>query len=1162
MSSVVTAARDAIIITDAGTKQGAGHKITYVNEALLKVTGYTAEEVIGNSPRMFQGALTDFTQIKKIREALKKEESVEVQVINYSKSGEPYWIEIVISPVKNKENEVSHFIGVQREITQIKIADLKDKISAGVSQIFNRHDSLPDLLNRVSSKIARYPNADFAETWLVNYDQSGIVLSSSWAKDIGLSDDSVNYNARDSFKKGMGLPGLIWDQGIPVHLEDSRTSKFSVRRSLAHELGVITVTGIPMLHGKVVVGVLMLGWKKRITENEITVTLPREIGETLGTEIKRKQAEKELVQLFDTSRDIICVIREDKFIKLNDAATNILGHEKDDLLLNAFTYYIHSDDLHLTLKALRKIRSEQKTFNFQNRFLSTKGEERWIDWTATPGNEGDLIFAIGRDITERKRLEKLLDKSTDLAKLGAWVRIIASDKIECSANAKKIHEVKASFVPDKQSISKFFKGEKDRKRYNALIENAVKKGKGWDEEFEIITAKGNKKWIRTIGEPEFIGGECRKITGSIQDIDSFKREQLGHLQKSRYLALISRLNAELLQNKKWFEALEQLLPDLGKEVNADRAYYFSHDHGSLSQQIEWCKPDIEPQIDNDDLQNLPLGILGDFIDALQAGKPYLNIISNVDNETTYNLLARQNIKSLLVYPVIVNKKMEGFIGFEDCNDERDWQTEELDLLKSVTDALSIAIEKEESSKALEKANISRAKILESITDAFYSIDENFNFTYFNHEAENLLGRKSNEVLGKNIWEVFPDVAKTDLKSNYEWVFKSQETASFEYFYSKANMWLEVNAYPAKDGLSIYFKDITERIKGFKELAMSKERFERVAEATNDAIWDWNIVEKTIFKGKGFETLFGQKSGVYPCDSSTNTLSTWKEDRERIGKSVKRAISNPKVNKWSEPYRFKKSDGSFAWVIDRGSIIRDSKGKAVRMVGSVQDVTRQKEYEESLKTLNADLEQKSNALQISQKRYSDLFHLSPQPLLLFDIKTLRFLDANAAALSFYGYSKKELMKLKVSDIKPKETLHELEAAMKLNVKDNPGQSVGITAHKKKNGEVVRVDIRVSELDYRGVRARLALVIDVTERLNYIDTIEERNKRLMEIAWTQSHVVRAPLARMLGLIDMLDDIEHVGMSKEEVLEHISNSGRELDKIIRDITRKAENLDLNAN
>lgn len=1162
LGSVVKAAKDGIIITDAADVDGSDHKITYVNDSLLNLTGYSRDEVIGKSPKMFQGELTDQAQLRKIGKAIRADQSVEVQVVNYSKTGTPYWIEIVITPIKNKDGAVTHFIAVQREISQIKLADLKDKIFAGVSQIFNRHDNLPDLLTRLSGEIAKYPNADFAETWLVNYNKTNIVLSSSWGKNENLTELAIEYNPGESFKKGVGLPGLVWKNGKPMHLEDSSESELSVRRVLAKKLGVVSVTGIPMMHGDEVVGVLMLGWKRCITESEINITLPRDIGDHLGTEIKRKQAEKELVQLFDTSRDIICVIKDDKFIKLNNAAAEILGHSKHDLFHNPATYYIHSEDLASTQKIFDQIIKRKKTISFQNRFLTRTGEERWFDWTAAPGNEGDLIFAIGRDITEKIRLEKLLDNATNLAKLGGWVRDAESNQIEWSANTRKIHEVKPSFQPTEKNILQFFTSKEDQERYAEIIKRVQENHKRWDEEFEIKTGKGNLKWIRTIGDPEVVEGKCVKITGSIQDIDKLKRAELGQAKKSLYLAMISRLNVELLHSSKWLDALESSLPQLSKVVNADRVYYFSHTGGLVSQELEWCSSDVDAQIDNPELQNIELDKLGDFASELLQGKPYNKLTSEVKSIEARELLESQGINSILVYPVMVDENFKGFIGFDACTHIRKWNDEELELLKSVTYGLSIAIQKEESAKALELANKSRAKILESITDAFYSVDENFNFTYFNHEAENLLGRKSEEVLGKNIWEEFPVASKTDLKENFDRVFEDQQSTTFEYLYPTENTWFEVNVYPAEDGLSVYFKDITERIFGFRELALSKERFERVAEATNDAIWDWNIKESSLFKGKGFETLFGHEPGVFPCEESTSTLSTHPEDKDRVNSSIKAALENRKVKRWSEAYRFKRKDGNYASVIDRGFIIRDKNGKATRMVGSLQDVTRQKEYEESLKTLNADLKQKSEALLVSQKRYSDLFHLSPQPMIVFDIKTLEFLDANAAAISFYGFTKPELLKMKVPDIKPEESLKELDAAMKLNVKDNPGQSVGITTHKKKNGEVVTVDIRVSELDFKGRRSRLALVIDVTERFKYINAIEEKNKRLMEIAWTQSHVVRAPLARILGLIDMLDDISHAGMTKGEILKHIVSSGKELDEVIRDITRKAESLDMPQN
>ena len=116
LESVITNANDAVLVTEAQS-EGLGQKIVYVNEAFNKMTGYTVEEVIGKTPRILQGPNTDRKALSRIKEALKKQESIEVEIVNYRKSGEEYWVNFTIVPVLDKEGILTHFVAIQRDVT-------------------------------------------------------------------------------------------------------------------------------------------------------------------------------------------------------------------------------------------------------------------------------------------------------------------------------------------------------------------------------------------------------------------------------------------------------------------------------------------------------------------------------------------------------------------------------------------------------------------------------------------------------------------------------------------------------------------------------------------------------------------------------------------------------------------------------------------------------------------------------------------------------------------------------------------------------------------------------------------------------------------------------------------------------------------------------------
>lgn len=201
---------------------------------------------------------------------------------------------------------------------------------------------------------------------------------------------------------------------------------------------------------------------------------------------------------------------------------------------------------------------------------------------------------------------------------------------------------------------------------------------------------------------------------------------------------------------------------------------------------------------------------------------------------------------------------------------------------------------------------------------------------------------------------------------------------------------------------------------------------------------------------------------------------------------------------------------------------------------------------------------SAQLQDSEKRYKELFQLSPQPMYLYDMNTLDFLDVNKAAIDHYGYSKEEFLSMNLRDIRPREEISKLEMVIAGIREGKTITGPKIFKHRKKNGEIITVEIKSNVIDYQGVKAEVVLANDITERVQYIHAIEDQNKRLQEIAWMQSHVVRAPLARLMSLVMAMDSLEK-DFGKENFRKMIMDSAEELDEIIRDIVNKTDKVSL---
>jgi len=123
LETCVAHLNDVVLITEADQIDGPGPRIVFVNEAFERLSGYSRAEAVGVTPRILQGPLTDRAELKRVRAALRDRVPVHAELINYSKGGDPYWIELNLAPVRAADGTVTHFVAVQRDISERKRAE-------------------------------------------------------------------------------------------------------------------------------------------------------------------------------------------------------------------------------------------------------------------------------------------------------------------------------------------------------------------------------------------------------------------------------------------------------------------------------------------------------------------------------------------------------------------------------------------------------------------------------------------------------------------------------------------------------------------------------------------------------------------------------------------------------------------------------------------------------------------------------------------------------------------------------------------------------------------------------------------------------------------------------------------------------------------------------
>lgn len=146
-------------------------------------------------------------------------------------------------------------------------------------------------------------------------------------------------------------------------------------------------------------------------------------------------------------------------------------------------------------------------------------------------------------------------------------------------------------------------------------------------------------------------------------------------------------------------------------------------------------------------------------------------------------------------------------------------------------------------------------------------------------------------------------------------------------------------------------DISELVKSKDDLKLAHRRFKYAMKATKEMIWDWDILNDHVLRGKSFHKLYG-----YDAEEEPSVRNFWfskicEIDRDEVVKSLKEALKDVNTKKWKREYCFRKENGDKAYVIDRGYILRDATGKAVRMLGAVLDVTESKKLLNKVESQN-------------------------------------------------------------------------------------------------------------------------------------------------------------------------------------------------------------------
>jgi PAS domain S-box-containing protein len=820
LESVITNTNDAVIITEAEPFEEPGPRILYVNDALCRITGYTADELIGKTPRIFQGPKTNREELKKLGQSLRNWESCEATVINYKKNGEPFWLHMTISPVADEQGWYTHWIAIERDVTANKKRELNNQMLAELREMFAANIELGQLMQQIMEKLMLHFELGLAEYWLMGMEDNRLHLMGSASRDSKNGITATNYN--DSYSKEAQLlaSSVLASSKIAVWKKGDETLGFLQWEYAAYG-NFEAAYAIPLLQDNKITAVFIVAFNTCSFFYEKDASLVEVLLDNLALLVKQKQLTRQLDQLFKYAPDIICIVGTDGFFKkVNPVALKILEYSEDELLSFPITTFLFPGKDGKTSSEKIDFNTGKPNYSFENRVVTQSGKTIWLSWTFTPSPEAGLLYGVAKDVTEKKEYEQLLNKANDLALIGGWEIDMINNKAFWSNITLKICEIDPLEKPDMNSWLEFFKEGTDRDIIKQKVKETIQLRMPWDEELRIVTTSGKEKWVRSIGDAEFVDDKCIRVFGSFQDIDTRKQTEL---------------------------VLQKNLKEL-------KDFKFALDQSAI-------------------------------VSTTNAKGVILNINENFSQISKYSReeLIGQNHN-------IVNSGFHSKVFFDQL-----WST----------------------------------------------------------------------ILSGSVWK--GEIKNKAKDGSFYWVY----TTIIPFLDSKGNI---------QQFLSIRF-DITEEKDAEEALKISKDRYDLVGKATNDAIFDLDIIQNKIeWVGEGLGSIMGFESFIDKKPTNTHLKDfVHPDDLPRVMEKQLTVLLNPNEYLWNDEFRFKNSEGGFLQVHARGIIIKDENGKGLRVIGSIQDITKLRENENRLQELNKDLEVQTKALAVSNEELEQFAYVASHDL---------------------------------------------------------------------------------------------------------------------------------------------------------------------------------------
>ena len=473
--------------------------------------------------------------------------------------------------------------------------------------------------------------------------------------------------------------------------------------------------------------------------------------------LKLKESELEYQTMVESINDMIFRLDLKGNIKFTNQIVNkIIGTDNQNLIGKNILDFLPPEEQKKTFIHFAKSFKKRKCLNYHDVSLFTpRGTKIWLRLNvqfasencqfcpikqqalAEPGYELESekkcrfseIIVVAHDITHQKlgqdKLEKSEKRYRELTEaLPEMICELDKDGIITYANQFAIDKfgyTKEEVLNNNFNILKIFPAQ-HRKKVRENIRKIYESGETTTTEYIVERKDGEPISVIVNATPVYEQGEVVGLRGVMFDISIRKKQELEIAHNLEQQILLSKISVSYNTLTDFEEKTTDALQLIGKHLDVSRVYIFEDSPTGLttSNTYEWCNEGIEPQ--KDELQELPYEVMPSWKKLLQEkGMVFSEDISDLPQDLI-DILEPQDIKSILVLPLIGRNKQIGFIGFDECSKKRKWRQAEIELLRTISNLLSHNFIRQRVQNELVESEKENRIIIESIPDVIIHVN--------------------------------------------------------------------------------------------------------------------------------------------------------------------------------------------------------------------------------------------------------------------------------------------------------------------------------------------------------------------------------------------------------------------------------------------------------